>query len=422
MSIRSTIQKVLSIVRPRAGGTAASRDSRTGGDTLRKRLGQISLPSLKRSDQQIAAEICTPVDPEVLNTRIRIGREPSGDSWHSILIVEICGTIEAPDEDLEVGLEVSLSDVTDEGATSQPILTRPKHGPLQNSSPFVHRSGMGKLCRQTGVLEDWTVVAQVSPEWFVLPRQGSRRLQGNVAIVSSQTGARLASASCIVTFENTEIGYLDIEDNIQRAKTLAVGLAFSVAAADNELPDSEVLVIHGWVRTNFGSAHASAAARLELERALQKTTAFFRRGGRLNVADITREIAEIAPMIGRVEIMDLCLRVAGAKGQVTGAELNLLKDIAGSLAIDRARLRAMIEKILPVHMHASQDAEIILGVTEEMSKDEARHQLNREYAKWSSRVISSDPTIRRQADQMINLIADARTQYVGLKPVTTPNP
>jgi uncharacterized tellurite resistance protein B-like protein len=281
---------------------------------------------------------------------------------------------------------------------------------------------MGKLCRQTGVLEDWTVVAQVSPEWFVLPRQGSRRLQGNVAIVSSQTGARLASASCIVTFENTEIGYLDIEDNIQRAKTLAVGLAFSVAAADNELPDSEVLVIHGWVRTNFGSAHASAAARLELERALQKTTAFFRRGGRLNVADITREIAEIAPMIGRVEIMDLCLRVAGAKGQVTGAELNLLKDIAGSLAIDRARLRAMIEKILPVHMHASQDAEIILGVTEEMSKDEARHQLNREYAKWSSRVISSDPTIRRQADQMINLIADARTQYVGLKPVTTPNP
>jgi len=423
MSIKATIQKVWATIRTRASGTVASLDARAGGsDALRKCLGQINLPAMKRSDQQMAAEICTPVDPDVLNARIRIGREPSADSWRSVLIVEICGTIKAPDEDHEVGLEVSFSDVTDETAMSLPVLTRPKHGPLQNSSHFVHRSGMGKLCRQTSVLEDWTVVAQVSPEWFVLPRQGSRRLQGNVAIVSSQTGARLASASCIVAFENTEIGYLDIEDNIQRAKTLAVGLAFSVAAADNELPDSEVLVIHGWVRTNFGSAHASAAARLELERALQKTTAFFRRGGRLNVVEICREIAEIAPMVGRIEIMDLCLRVAGAKGQVTGSELTLLKDVAGSLAVDRGRLRTMIEKILPVHMHASQDAEIILGVTEEMSKDEARHQLNREYAKWSSRVISSDPSIRRQADQMLNLIADARTQYVGLRPVATPNP
>jgi hypothetical protein len=43
-------------------------------------------------------------------------------------------------------------------------------------------------------------------------------------------------------------------------------------------------------------------------------------------------------------------------------------------------------------------------------QDEVRHQLNREYAKWSSRVISSDPAIRKQADQMLNLIANARTQ------------
>jgi len=31
-------------------------------------------------------------------------------------------------------------------------------------------------------------------------------------------------------------------------------------------------------------------------------------------------------------------------------------------------------------------------------------------------VISSDPAIRKQADQMLNLIANARTQYIGVKP------
>ena len=87
--------------------------------------------------------------------------------------------------------------------------------------------------------------------------------------------------------------------------------------------------------------------------------------------------------------------------------------MADWLEIGRARLRAMVEKVLPVHMHQTQDAEMVLGVTDEMSREQARQQLNREYAKWSSRVISSDPSIRKQADQMLTLIADARVQYVG---------
>jgi hypothetical protein len=236
-----------------------------------------------------------------------------------------------------------------------------------------------------------------------------------VAIFSRKTNARLAAATCVAAYEHLEIGYLDVEDNIQRAKTLAVGLAFSVGAAKHELLDTEVDVIYGWVRTNFGSGDASTGARLELERALQKTAAFFRRGGQLNVHDICTEVVEITPMVGRLDILDLCLRVAGAKGQVTLPELTLLKDLAGWLQVDRNRLRAMVEKRLPVSMHQEQDEEMILGLTAEMNTDEARQQLNREYAKWSSRVISSDPGIRKQADQMLNLIANARTQYVGVK-------
>ncbi len=410
-SVGSLVRRVRSALR---GDGDASPLAVGGG--LRKCLEQIGCPVGTRRDADGPADVYTPVDPTVLNTRVRIGRQADGDSWRSTLIVEICGTIEAPDDDHEVRLQVSLSDVTDASVPPLPVVNRPKNGPLQTSSLFSHQSGMGKLCHKTTLLSDWTVVAQLSPEWFVLPRQGSRRLQSDVAILSQARGQRLASARCITSFENVEVGYLDIEDNIQRAKTLAVGLAFSVAAADNELPESEVLVIEGWVRTNFGASQASAAARSELDRAMQKTAAFFRRGGRLNLDEICREIVEIAPMVGRIEIMDLCLRVAGAKGQVTSSEMLLLKQLAACLVIDRARLRTMVEKILPVHMHASQDTEIILGLTEEMSQEQARQQLNREYAKWSSRVISSDPAIRKQADQMLNLIANARTQFVGFKP------
>jgi len=381
-------------------------------------LGRRCLGGLKRFEHPVVeapAGFGRPLDFSAFNCRARIGREANGDSWRSILVVDICGTIQAPDDGHGIDVRIELSDVTDNACEPLSVLNRPKHGPLDGASCFAHQCDMGRLCRRTTVLQDWTTVAQLLPEWFVLPRRGQRQLKYTAAILSRQTGEELARAACIAPYENTETGYLDVEDDIQRAKTLAVGLAFSVGAANGALLDPEVNVICAWVKTNFGSTGASAGANLELDRALQKTAAFFRRGGALNVPQICCEIAGIAPLVGRLDILDLCLRVAAAKGQVTAAELKLLKELAEGLEIDRGRLRAMVEKVLPVEMHQIRDAEMILGVTTAMSRDEARHQLNREYAKWSSRVISSDPAIRRQADQMIRLIADARTQYVGVK-------
>lgn len=365
--------------------------------------------------EQTPAGLGQSVDIRGFHCRTRIGREANGESWRSLLIVEICGTILAPEDGHEIDVRIEPRDITD-GGEPLVLLNRPKHGRWDSSSYFFHQCDMGRLCRQTTVLPDWTTVAQLAPDRFILPRRGPRQLQYTVSILSRQTGAPLARATCTGTCENAEAGYLDIEEEMQRAKTLAVGLAFSVGAANGKLLEPEVEVISTWVKTNLGSAQASAGANQELERALQKTAAFFRRGGTLNVPPICREVVEIAPLAGRLDILDLCLHVAAAKGQVAAAELTLLKDLAEGLEIDRSRLRAMVEKTLPVEMHQTRDAEMILGVTEAMTKDETRRQLNHEYAKWSSRVISSDPAIRRQADQMIRLIADARMEYIGTRP------
>ncbi|MBN2129484.1 MAG: hypothetical protein JW741_08305, partial [Sedimentisphaerales bacterium] len=379
-NVRSAVVGAWSAVRDRAKGVASSPLDTPASNKLRDYLDRINRSVARDVDSEAPADFRSDVDPGALNARARIGREPDGESWRSFIIIEICGTIQAPEDNVEVDLEVTLGDVTDKAASALPALNRPKQGPVDGSSHFSYSTAMGRLCHQTTVLEDWTAVARVSPDWFVLPRQGSRRLQYHVAVKSRQSRDCLASVRCTGTFENVEPGYLDIEDNMQRVKTLAVGLAFSVGAAHSELREAEVEVIHAWVRTNFGSANASSKARTELQRALQKTAAFFRKGGRLNVEDICREILSIAPLAGRLEMLDLCLRVVGAKGQVTTAELTLLKDLAEWLEIGMARLRGMVEKVLPVHMHQTQDAEMVLGVTDEMSREEMRRQLNHEYA------------------------------------------
>lgn len=369
-------------------------------------------PTDAAMEAQDAAYVYAPANLNILNGRARIGRQPQGDYWQSVIIIEICGTIEAPDEEHEVELQVGIVDVTDATNSPVPALNRPKTGSIQQAAPFIYRTEIGKLCHQTSVLEDWTAVAQLSPEWFVLGRRGHRTLQYNLSIVSRTTGDALATTTCVAPYENIEIGYLDIEDNIERAQTLAVGLAFSVAVVDDSLSDAGVNVIHDWVTSHFGTTDGSSAARGELERALQKTAVFFQRGGRLNLPEICAEIAEIAPMVGRLEILDLCLGVAHAKGQVTTTELGALKDLSDGMQIAPDRFRAKIDKALPISMHHGEAPEMILGVTQEMTEDEARRRLNREYAKWSARVISSDPSIRKQADEMLRLIANARTQYV----------
>jgi len=399
----------------RMRGSAPPQLPPAGNSRLGKTWDQVTKLAGGRSPSTLPEELSRPIDPARLNCRTRIGRQPQGDSFRTVILIDLCGTIQAPTDGHEVNLSLSIRDITDSETESLPVLNRPKQGPLNPAAHFTFQSDRGRLCRRTTVLEDWTGVAQISPEWFVLPRTGTRRIQYTASVVSRQTGEPIATCDCVATYENTEPGYLDIEDNIQRAKTLAVGLAFSVGAANGKLLDPEVNVIQAWVKTNFGSAEASNDARLELERALQKTASFFRRGGTLNLRPICSEIVEIAPLIGRIEILDLCLRVAAAKGQVTTAEVEILKNLADWLQVERARLRTMAEKILPVEMHQGHDAEMILGVTPGMSQEEARIQLNREYAKWSSRVISTDPSIRRQADQMLKLLGQARTQYVGVK-------
>ena len=68
-----------------------------------------------------------------------------------------------------------------------------------------------------------------------------------------------------------------------------------------------------------------------------------------------------------------------------------------------------MEKILPPNMHQSEDIETLLGVSVGVEKEQLLMHLNKEYRKWNSRVTNADPKIQAQADYMLKLIAQARS-------------
>jgi len=376
----------------------------------------IKLRFFREAERERLPESSPLIDMNALNCRVRWTKQIEDTAVFDTLSVDICGTIHVESDLLDTILQISILDVTD-GESGAKVV---QAGVPQWSSPggpdpsaFNYKADLGKLPQQDTVLSDWTTVAELRFDWLLLPYKGSRNLQFKTSILSADSGKELANARCMFTCENPSFGYINMQENMERTKILAVALAFAVSAADNKLYDCEVELIKNWARDNVleNSGQMSDKDECKLDKALEKTIGFFRGGNNLDASKICEEIVEIAPVAQRYDILELCLYVAQAKGSASAEELAILKDMADWLEVDPERFRKMMDKVLPVDMHEVRDVEAILGITSDMSKDRVRTHLNKEYSKWNSRVTNSDPDIQTQADQMLKLIAEARTQY-----------
>jgi len=398
--------------------------------------------------------------PTGLNCRVQLTKQIETNAVFDVFTVQIWGVIPIP-ADLpgrHTTLRISIMDVTDiqhrfslinwlksvykytpftleqlVGDKAKPVYARVKQWQLQDSPVFCYHTELGKLPRSPGngagshvTISDWTSVANLRLDRLVLPRKGNRKLLFNLSILSGQTGKELAFSRCSFTYENPAPGYIDLQENAERIKRLAVALAFAVSAADKKLFEGEIELIKNWARNNLlenaiptglgqNLKQAPNKAERKLEKALDKTVAFFRDGNQLNTYKICKELVEIAPLADRYDILELCLYVAQASGYVTSEELTILKNLANWLEVDTNRFHEMTERILPVNRYQVKDVEVILGVTSDMEKEQVRQQLNKLFSKWNSRVTNSNPEIQAQADQMLKLIAETRNKGLLLQ-------
>jgi hypothetical protein len=376
-------------------------------------FGKIRPRLLHQTEPDRSEQYAKPIDMNALNCRIDWIKLEENNNIYDALSVEICGSIHAPNEKYDTTLQISILDVTD-GDDAKIVQSRLLQWSSQDGpdpSAFCYKAKLGKLPDQVTTLSDWTTVAQIRFEWLLFPRKGQRKLQFVTSILSAEDGQVLAVAQSLFTCENPNFGYLNLQENFERTNILAVALAFAVSAADNKLCDCEIDLIKNWARDNILEDSTSYEDELKLDKALEKTIAFFSSGNKLDTYMMCDEIVGIAPIAQRYDIMELCLYVAQSKGSVTSEELTLLKNMAEWLEIDSDRFREMMEKVLPVDMHEVKDIETILGISSDMSREKVRQHLNKEYSKWNSRVTNSDPDIQNQADQMLSLIAEARSHY-----------
>ncbi len=209
--------------------------------------------------------------------------------------------------------------------------------------------------------------------------------------------------------DNSAADTIDSEQDIHLAKALAVPLAFSIAAGGRKISKHQVKVIENWAGNNIAGSKISS----KLHKILARIITFFPNRNRNRLYIICKEITRLAPLEIRCNILDLCLHVVRANGIATARQLTLLKNTATLLEIRWERFRCMMEKTVPACMHETEDAEISLGVTGDMNKNQARRHLSKEYRKWNARITNSDREIQAQAEYMLELIAAARSQCAG---------
>ena len=369
-------------------------------------------PTLRKADSNQGAELTERPDLRVLNCRVQLLKQKDENCCFDAFSMEICGSIHTPSDMHYTIARILITDMTDGISKAKPVHSCVKRWQMQDSPAFCYNVDLGKLPKRDTTLSEWLAVGLINLDWLTFPRKGKRMLQFSTSILSRESNEEFACAKCTFTYENPTFGYVDYQENIQRIKAMVVGLAFAVSAADKKLCGCEVDIIKTWVRANIDVAQESNRAKHKIEKAFNKTVRFFRDGNQLDTYKICKEIVEIAPIADRYDILELCLYVAQGNGVATVEELELLKNLASWLEVDTNRFRTMLEKIIPVSMHEVEDVEVILGVTSGMSKDGLRRHLNKEYRKWNARTTNSNPEIQTEAEHMLNIITQARSEYI----------
>jgi hypothetical protein len=329
--------------------------------------------------------------------------------------LEICGTIHGPEDHLETTAMIFVSDVTDGQYKAMSVRSSVDEWEMKNSGIFCYKAQLGSLPKAQTVLSDWMEIAEFSCDTLMLPKKGTRVLQFRTSIFSNKTNEEIAHAAFEVIYENPDQGYLDVEGDIYHANNLGVSLGFAFAGAGGrKIPQKVTNLIGKWAGHNLDRNHQPGKIAIKAQHIYTRITGRFRLIEKIRNAELCGHINDIAPLAIKCNILLLCLHVIATCEQISTGQINMLKRTARLLDINTDRLRSMIEDLRPFALHEVKDMEISLGITADMNKDQVKQQLSTEYRKWNSRVINSNAEIRDEAENMLELIGEAKEELCSV--------
>lgn len=354
-------------------------------------------------------------------------RTIQGESY-PVFNIEVRGALSVPRDGYECSFFLHIFDITD--GKAKPVFCAIDQLQDLISTCFEYRSDPQRIPYSETVVSEWLTVCSIPIDSLTFARKGIRKLRFSLDLVCAKnppiyvlghlldgkSGSLFAHATTDKSYSVEELGYEDQRENHHRIEEMTIRLAMAVSAVDGHMAVQEGEVVRDWLVKRVGAIDDDEQKKEEkrryngyVEQAHKDASS-----DQISMNHIVAEINAKANTPQKYDALELCLHVAGADGTAEDSELDLIRDLARKLSINYDRLRSMEEKILPVSIHANKsNTDELLGISSAMSPAAVRKHLNKEYRKWNNRQSSKDPDVRKQAIEMLKLIAETRQKYVG---------
>ena len=317
--------------------------------------------------------------------------------------------------------EFRMDDVTDSlSATGDPVLCVIDNLQVADSSEFQFKQNFPDPLNPGSGSMEWVKFGGVPIEVLVFPQTGNRRIQVSLSVKDLATGHLVASAKTVWSTLVEGSGYLESETEESNAQCASLQLAMCIAAADGTIDDEEVTIIKNWGEKSVKALpETRRMLRHEaLNEALSNATQQIRAGRLSILEDDAIEALKIQDEPRFLyDAYELCLNVLKADGEAHPSEMAQLTRISKRLGLDEARIRILTDRHLagvdfkPAKNSFEDDQ--ILGITEDLSKEEIRKHLNKLFKKHEARTQHSDPEVIRKSREWLDRIAKARVRHVG---------
>jgi hypothetical protein len=317
--------------------------------------------------------------------------------------VQIIGRIPTTEDQVDTDVQLEVLDVTEGRLRSQQVLSADQEYHRGENAGFFFVQHNGVVPQKNAVLAHWKTVAQFPCHILRLPHRGRRKLLFLVTVLEAESGQKLVTDQKTVEYVYCSDGYREV--HTRRCDVLMSCVELAVLSLGQTPPFSSGLqsLWAAWVQEKSGLSMPAEEAEGMVGKILENTSA-------MTIKESSETLLAYGQSADAFLALELALQTAGSCETVTLEMFQRISLIVKMLQIRQDRFLAMAQKILLSSGCHIEEPSYLLGISPEMDEASFRTRLNGEYRKWNARVTHPDSQIRDQADRILTLIANIRTQ------------
>lgn len=330
----------------------------------------------------------------------------------NVFKVGIKGNLTVPFPNYPAVFVTLMFDTTD--GTKKPVVSSVDAFRTADNVFFAHIPKPTPIPYQQTLINNWVDIVTIPIDVLVFPKKGNRKLEFTVKVMDCVNPTKtIAESSVSMNYENSKPGYEEIISNTAELEILTVKLAVNISGIDGDFEAREVDIIKDWIKKKTTKVDGSidTARQSELNGIMQNTIDEVLSGNKPDLEKICQDVNRVADLAKKYETLDLLLKIAAADDTYNENEHQMIDTIANKLDVNMDKFRSISEKIVPVSIRENiDDIDKLLGIDPSMTVEKKREHLRKEYRKWNQRVVSQDPKIRKQAEEMLDIIAKERSK------------